>query len=170
MGADAVAGDDGVVLRRATGADADALAELWWRARQASIPATPSPVHTLHEVRTWLADLIHGSGGAEVWVAVSAARDELGHVGRIGLLVLDGDGLDQLYVDPDSTGQGLGTRLVDLAKARRPDGLDLWTFQANTRARAFYRRQGFVEGRTTSGDNEEHAPDVRLSWRSTPPT
>ena len=64
------------------------------------------------------------------------------------------------------TGPGLGTRLLDRAKAERPDGLDLWTFQANTGARRFYERHGFVEVARTDGDNEEGAPDVRLAWRS----
>jgi GNAT superfamily N-acetyltransferase len=38
------------------------------------------------------------------------------------------------------------------------------SFQANTRARAFYAREGFREVRMTDGDNEEGLPDVLLEW------
>lgn len=75
------------------------------------------------------------------------------------------DWIDQLYVDPECTGKGLGTRLVDVAKASRPGGLQLWTFQANHRARCFYERHGFTSAEATQGDNEEGAPDVRYEWR-----
>ena len=40
--------------------------------------------------------------------------------------------LAQLSVDPEWTGRKLGSRLVNLAKELRPNGLDLWTFQSNT--------------------------------------
>ena len=51
-----------------------------------------------------------------------------------------------------------------LAKAGR-DRLELWTFQANTRAIAFYRREGFVEAARTDGSgNDEKLPDLRLVW------
>ena len=60
-------------------------------------------------------------------------------------------------------GQGIGKRLLDFAKAGR-DLLQLWTFQANTGARAFYAREGFVEERRTQGDNEEGLPDLLLRW------
>jgi hypothetical protein len=54
--------------------------------------------------------------------------------------------------------------LLDLAKERRPGGLDLWTFQANAGARRSYERHGFAATSTTDGDNEEAAPDVRYHW------
>ena len=62
------------------------------------------------------------------------------------------------------TGRGIGSALLDHAKARRPDGLDLWAFQSNTGARRFYERHGFVAVAETDGDNEEGAPDVRYRW------
>ena len=43
---------------------------------------------------------------------------------------------EPLYVDPDFTGQGIGSRLIEVAKAASPAGLDLWTFQANVNALA----------------------------------
>jgi GNAT superfamily N-acetyltransferase len=87
----------------------------------------------------------------------------------VAVMVLDGDELDQLHVEPGWTGEGLGSALVAVAKAERPEGLHLWTFQANTGARRFYERHGFVAVRMTDGDNEERAPDVQYAWPAPPP-
>ena len=65
------------------------------------------------------------------------------------------------------TGGGgfLGSRLVELAKSRRPAGLQLWTFVTNIEARRFYERHGFVAAEMTDGSgNEEKEPDVRFVW------
>jgi ribosomal protein S18 acetylase RimI-like enzyme len=86
-------------------------------------------------------------------------------------MALDGDEIDQLYLRPGRTGEGLGSRLVELAKERWPDGLSLYTFQANTGARRFYERHGFVVVDLNDGArNKEHQPEVRYAWRpvSTP--
>jgi SAM-dependent methyltransferase len=73
---------------------------------------------------------------------------------------------DQLYIRPGWWGQGIGSRLVELAKARSPGGLTLWTFQVNDRARRFYEHHEFVElFRTDGSRNEEQQPDVRFGWR-----
>lgn len=132
------------------------MADVWLRSRHASVPANPAPVHRDHEVRGWFADVVLPT--KDTWVAeVDGAV--------MALLVLEGGWVDQLHVDPTLTGEGLGSRLIEVAKAEQPDGLDLWTFQANTGARRFYGRHGFVEVARTDGDNEEGAPDIRFAWR-----
>ncbi len=74
--------------------------------------------------------------------------------------------LDQLYCKRDHTGKGIGKQLLDFAKSREPEGLQLWTFQINARARAFYEREGFQEVELTDGANcEEKQPDVRMEWK-----
>jgi predicted N-acetyltransferase YhbS len=65
--------------------------------------------------------------------------------------LLDRNWLEQLYVDPDLTGQGVGSTLLALAKRERPDGLRLWTFVSNLGARRFYLRHGFREVERTDG-------------------
>lgn len=147
-------GGPAVLLRRALPADAPALAEVWLRSFAAALP-TVRRAHGDDAVRGWFAHLVTG---CETWGAFDGEH-------AVGLLVLDGDELDQLYLAPDRRGRGLGDRLVTLAKERRPGGLALWTFQVNTPARRFYERHGFTETERTDGTrNEEREPDVRYVW------
>ena len=144
------------VVRRSDVTDAGVVAGLWLRARKAAVPAIPAPVHDDEDVRQWFAE--HVLANCEVWLA-----EEDGRV--VGLLVLDGDWVDQLYVEPSETGRGIGAALLDVAKRERPGGLRLWTFEANAGARRFYERHGFVAVERTDGSgNEEGAPDVRYVW------
>jgi GNAT superfamily N-acetyltransferase len=74
--------------------------------------------------------------------------------------------IDQLYVTPDRIGTGIGSRLIATAKARRPDGLDLYCFQANAGARTFYEHHGFMAAVFGDGsNNSEGQPDIRYAWR-----
>lgn len=72
--------------------------------------------------------------------------------------------LNDLYVEPPYQGRGLGTLLLNAAKAESRE-LQLWTFQENARARAFYERHGFAAEEETDGRNDEGQPDVRYVWR-----
>jgi putative acetyltransferase len=146
---------DHIRLRRADLRDASAVAEVWLRARKANIPAVPPSIHDDDDVRGWFAEVVLPT--LETWVA-----DDAGTI--VAVLVLEPGWVDQLHVDPDRQGQGIGARLLEVAKALNPAGLDLWTFQTNVRAQRFYRRHGFVEVARTDGDNEEGLPDVRLHW------
>jgi GNAT superfamily N-acetyltransferase len=91
-----------------------------------------------------------------VWVA--------GHDGALeAVTVLRGDWVEQLYVAPESQRQGHGFRLLSLAQSLRSE-LALWTFAANTHARAFYERHGFEADGPVTSDNEERAPAVCYRW------
>jgi len=147
-----------VTIRRGEAGDARAAADVWLRARKAALDTIPAPVHDDDDVRAWFA--AHVVPDCELWVAEDDG-------GLAGILVLDGDWVDQLYVDPRCAGRGIGSRLLDIAKRERPDGMRLWTFASNTAAQRFYLRHGFVEiDRTDGRDNEERAPDVLYEWRN----
>ncbi|MDT0346660.1 GNAT family N-acetyltransferase [Streptomyces litchfieldiae] len=148
-------------LRRATADDARPAADVWLRSYGAALP-TVRRAHTDDEVRAYFRDVLVPHH--ETWVAVTPS----GAV--VGVMVLDGAELAQLYLDPDRRGRGLGDRFLALAKELRPDGLDLVTFQVNAPARRFYTRHGFVEaGRTDGSGNEEREPDVHFRWRPAGP-
>ncbi len=145
-----------VTLRRAGPADAGAVADVWLRSRRAALPVVPAPVHPDDEVRHHFETVLVPA--RETWLADADGA-------AVAVLVLDGDEIDQLYVDPDWQRRGIGTELVRLAQQRRPGGLALWTFLANLPARRFYERHGFVAvGWTDGSANEERAPDVRYVW------
>jgi len=144
-----------VTIRLARDDETSAVAELYLRARAAAVPAIPPSVHDDDDVRRWVRTTLLPS--TEVWVA-----DEDG--GVIGFLALADGWIEQLYLEPSRTSEGIGSQLVDHAKARQPDGLDLWAFQSNVGARRFYERHGFVAVAETDGDNEEGEPDVRYHW------
>ena len=94
----------------------------------------------------------------EVWVAEDA-------LGLSGFATLTGAWLESLYVAPERQGCGVGTALLDLAMALRPEGFGLWVFASNAPARGFYRRHGLIELEHTDGSaNPERQPDIRMVW------
>ena len=67
-----------------------------------------------------------------------------------------------LYVARDCLGTGLGQRLLDACLG--PDQpCQLWVFEANARARAFYQRNGFrADGATFTDDRFPTLLEVRM--------
>ncbi len=144
------------VLRPATAADLPALADVHLAARAAAGPAFPPAVHPDDEVRAW----VRGWDLSAYDVRVADLDGRIAGYSRA-----TPTWLDDLYVAPEHAGQGIGSMLLDLAKSRRPDGFSLWVFESNTPARAFYAAHGLTEREHTDGsDNEEQAPDLRMSW------
>ena len=144
-----------ITLRPAAAGDAGAVADVYLTSFHATYDFPLA--HTDEEVRGWVRDLVGGGG---TWVAV----DPAGAI--VGMLALEPGVLDQLYVRPDRLGEGIGRRLLEVAKDRSPDGLSLYTFQVNERARRFYERNGFVAEWFGDGSaNEERQPDVRYVWQ-----
>ena len=147
---------DGVSsVRRAEQADYGTATEVLLRSRHASVPAIPPLAHLDEEVKAYFVGT--AMPVAEVWVA--EVDDAVS-----GVLVLNGSWIEQLYVDPDWTNQGLGTALIERAKVECPEVLDLWTFKSNRRAQRFYERHDFRAVGGTNGDNEEGEPDVHYRW------
>ena len=145
-------------LRAARAGDADRIADIHLRARRTAMPWLARP-HTDEETRTWVRGVLVPSG------AVTVAERQ-GQV--VGYTAVTDGWLEHLYVDPAAQGRGAGSLLFAHAQATQPSGFDLWVFQRNAAALAFYARRGCVEMERTDGaTNEEREPDVRLRW--TPP-
>lgn len=145
-------------LRAADQADASAVAEVLCESRRWYLPFAPM-VHTDEEVRGWIADILIPRG--DVYVAESQGQ-------VVAMLAISrdesGGWIDQLYVKPGHTGQGIGHRLLRVAHSRLKPPVRLYTFQANTGARRFYERHGYRVLRFTDGRNEERCPDVLYEW------
>ncbi|MCI5041721.1 MAG: GNAT family N-acetyltransferase [Donghicola eburneus] len=92
------------------------------------------------------------------WVTIATADRPM------GFIALADDEILALYVAPNARRNGVGRQLMTYAK-ERSDRLRLWTYKANTVARAFYRLSGFKEVGRTDGDyNDEGLPDVEYLW------
>jgi ribosomal protein S18 acetylase RimI-like enzyme len=152
--------ESGLLLRPALPEDGPDVAALYTATRAAAVPLMPFAVHTAAEDVAHFSALL-GDGEHETWLA-----EEDGDVA--GFVVLTATWLDALYVHPRAQGRGIGSALLELAQALRPDGLGLWVFETNAPARALYARHGFVEAEHTDGsENEERVPDVRMEWAGT---
>lgn len=142
-----------IELRPVLPGEAAVLARIHVEARAAS--AMPDSIHPLPAVERWLEGRLAGD---ETWVATEGG-DVVGYA-RFGP-----GWLDDLYVAPAHGGRGVGSALIDVVKARLPQGFSLWVFEANERARGFYAHHGLIELERTDGHaNEERAPDIRTVW------
>ncbi len=146
-------------LRTVRAQDAVDCAHVYLRSRAFGLPEVPF-AYPPSDVKRWMADEVVGR--TDMWVAevdgVVAGLMVLGHE-------RDGSWIEHLYLDPSWAGRGLGDQFVELAKQRGADGLQLWTFQSNERARRFYERHGFIAESFTDGSgNAERTPDARYRW------
>ena len=144
------------MLREAILSDAPALARLHRASRANAMPWLPV-IHTPDEDLEFFRDRVL-PGQA---VLVAEVSNEVA-----GFIAYAEGWLNHLYVAPACWRSGVGSRLLSATQAASTV-LQLWAFQNNTGARAFYARHGFEEVEFTDGvSNEENMPDVRMVWRS----
>jgi ribosomal protein S18 acetylase RimI-like enzyme len=147
-----------IAIRPARQDEAARAAEVLLVSRKAAFPYIPPSAHSDDEFLPWVQDILMPKGG--VWVATDGER-------VVGVMVLEGEEIEQLYILPEFQRRGLGDRLVAKAKQLSPRRLGLYTFQSNTLARRFYEDRGFVAIRFIDGaDNEERQPDIYYEWRA----
>ncbi len=142
-------------IRRATPTDADGITAVLWASRRQAMPWLAER-YTEAEARDWVGRVLLVT--AMVWVAVEAGR-------IVGYAALEDDVLGQLYIAPDHQRQGIGTRLLAIARDAAGSQMSLFVFARNAGARSFYERHGFTVADESDGSrNEEGEPDVRYEW------
>jgi GNAT superfamily N-acetyltransferase len=141
-------------LRSATQNDADEIAQVYFSSFR--LLGFLPMLHDIDSYRWFVANRM-----LREWT-VTVAEDDTGIVAFLGRRAEE---MGHLYVRPDRIGKGAGTQLIEAAQQSGVVSLELWCFQANTRARRFYEARGFRAIRFTDGaDNEERTPDVRYRW------
>jgi ribosomal protein S18 acetylase RimI-like enzyme len=147
----------GVVVRAARPDDAGRVAAIWeqgWReVHPGEVPAALVEARTPASFHRRAADRM---ADTQVAVVVGAV---------VGFVMTEGDEVDQVYVAPDGRGTGAASALLAAAeeRIRRAAHPSAWlaVVGGNARARAFYRRQGWVdEGEFT---HDAPGPDGPIS-------
>ena len=87
--------------------------------------------------------------------------------GPKGVVSVNGNLIEDLYVLPACQGQGFGTALLNRAIAECAGTPRLWLLETNLRARRFYEERGF---RPTGNICRTHGPLAELEYRLGPDT
>lgn len=150
---------DDIEIRPIDESDVESTVRMWRRSREGVQPELEarldySPEDDLH----FFSDTLLKE--CCVWLAI--ANEE-----PVGLLAINGNSVEQLYIDPIEQRKGIGTALLDFAKKRSPTRLQLHTHQANIEARRFYEKHGFYAVEFGVSPAPENEPDVRYEWDGT---
>jgi len=136
--------------------DLEVVFALWRAVTRATYTFFRNPTaHTEAEDRAFFTGVIAVEN--DLWVAQ-------GDAGILGFMAVRGDLLDRLYVAVEQQGRGVGSALLQRAKALSPTGLRLFTHQGNVGACRFYERRGFTAVRRGLSPPPESEPDVEYRW------
>lgn len=139
-------------VRRGTSADVPRALAIWRAAVDAThaflTPADRVEIDAM--VEAWLPTV-------DLWIVDEGNR-------AVGFLVMDGDLIDALFVDPAVHGRGFGTALLDHALTLAPRAVVDASEQA-TNALPFYLARGFVRtGRSETDPQGRPYPLVHLRY------
>lgn len=113
------------------------------------------PVHSAAEEIKYAGDMIDAG-----WVRVAQIDGKV-----VAFIARDETQVHALYVLPEVQKMGVGTALLDDAKAHCAE-LRLWSYQANLSATRFYASRGFTELERTDGSgNDVGLPDFHFEWK-----
>jgi prepilin-type N-terminal cleavage/methylation domain-containing protein len=147
-----------IAIHEATEADMPEVAGVFRLSRRHALPYLPE-LHSPEEDRNYFARVIFPRD--EVWIARDTASGNL-----IAFIAFSKELVDHLYVLPGFQRQGVGEKLLNIAKERLAS-MQLWVFQRNVDAQRFYAKRGFEVIRRTEGSgNEEREPDALMEWRA----
>lgn len=146
-----------MTVRKGTPADVPRALEIW-RAAVDKTHGFLSPEDKV-EIDAFVVAFL---SQAELWLV----DDTEGHA--VGFLVMDGDMIDALFVDPAVHGQGYGSALLAQALVLSPKATVEASEQA-TNALPFYEARGFVRiGRTETDPMGRPYPLIQLKYAGTP--
>ena len=141
------------MIRPASPADIDDVARVFSVSFRTAMPFLPV-LHTPDEDRVFFRTRVFPF--CEIWVA--------NENGVAGFIACRNGWVEHLYIHPVHQRRGFGRALLERAKKRFPE-LQLWAFQKNHNAIAFYEANGFRLVRQTDGaQNEEREPDALYIW------
>jgi ribosomal protein S18 acetylase RimI-like enzyme len=149
----------GIAIRPAAEADYDAVAQVW-RESFASLGFPEAATIELTFLRERIPREI-----ANGW-EISVAEEGGAIVAMLAIRPRDNH-LDQIFVAPDHKGRGIGKKLLALCRTRMPDEMWLRADLRNSRAIAWYEKEGFVREEIV---REPHwgGPRGIFRWRRRP--
>ena len=134
---------------------ARATVEMWRASKEKALGI--SEAHSFDDHLYFLDDILAKENSIYLALVDDGAR-------VAGIMATDGRFLNQLYIHIDFQRQGIGSRLLALAKELSRGELQLHTFEVNLGARAFYENHDFrIIGRGNT--NEEGLPDFLYQWK-----
>lgn len=142
-----------MTIRRGTSADVPRALEIWRDAVDAThgflTPEDRAEIDAM--VMDWLPTV-------ELWLALDDAERP------VGFLVMDGEAIDALFIDPAVHGRGYGTALLDHALILSPHATVEASEQA-ANALPFYEARGFVRtGRSETDPQGRPYPLIHLKY------
>ncbi len=141
-------------IRPATPSDVVSIARLHRLVREACMPYLPD-LHTPEEDVAYFFGVL-----CESAVLVAELRGTV-----VAYCAYRNGWLNHLYVHPLQQRHGIGSALLARTMEAH-DALQLWVFQRNVEAIAFYERAGFNLVQTTDGSgNEERERDALYGWK-----
>lgn len=112
----------------------------------------------------------HPEGDVVDWFIRTSAGERWTHIEVAivgdevcGVMCLEPSHVDQLFVDLGWQGKGIGKALLEAAKRAYPEGFDLYVFQKNTPAVAFYGAMGLRRGEEGVSE-QEGEKDFKYHW------
>ena len=148
-------------IRLATGADHEALTQLWRRSVEATHQFLPPD-----EVERLFEDVrrLYLPGVEALWLAELPQTPSAG-AKPVGFMGCNGPQVEMLFVDPPFFRCGVGTALLAHAKAAHQQ-LTLDVNEQNPQALAFYKRQGFrIVGRSAQDGQGMPYPLLHMVWQ-----
>jgi len=145
-----------VTIRAFVEGDFDELVAKWHATNLVSYPyVAEQQKHTLADARAFFRNKLLPA--CDIWVATQSGQ-------MLGVLAFEAPWIRHFAIFPGHQRQGIGTALLQKARASSPAEIRLYTFQRNDKARAFYEKHGFSAVAFGVSPAPELEPDVLYHW------